>query len=116
MPCEWCLVLLTCVLHQVSEHMLDRENLDFPVLLTLSGLPQVIQLYGLQKGFFDQCTPANVQASLETIVESLKQTNPDALERIKRTHSLGPMAEAVLKAALEETCKRRSEAVSVPAT
>lgn len=83
-------------------------------LLTGYIVVQVVQLYGLQKGFFDNCTSENVQASVEAVVESLKQTHPDALERIKRTHSLGPMAEAVLKAALEEICKLHNSSVSVP--
>lgn len=85
-------------------------------LHVLSGciVLQVVQLYGLQKGFFDNCNSSNVQASVEAVVQSLKQTHPDALERIKRTHSLGPMAEAVLKAALEETCKLHNNSVSVP--
>ena len=80
----------------------------------LHAVLQVVQLYALQKGFFDQYTRDDVQASVEATVQSLKQTHPDALARIKRTHSLGPMAEAVLKAALEETSRLHTPSVSVP--
>ena len=57
-------------------------------------------------------TPQNVQAAVQDIVQSLEDTHPDALERIRRTQSLGPMAEAVLKAALEEACRLYNSTVS----
>lgn len=65
---------------------------------------QVAQLYALQKGYLDNESPDTVQQAIMKIVSTLRHRYPDALERIRRTQCLGPMAEAVLKAALVDIC------------
>lgn len=62
------------------------------------------QLYALQKGFFDRASPETIQQAIAEAVMHIRQDHSDALERIRRTQCLGPMAEAVLKAALVDVC------------
>lgn len=73
---------------------------------------QVAQLYALQKGFFDRASPETVQQAVTEAVMQIKQKYPDALERIRRTQCLGPMAEAVLKAALVDVCGLQTQSVT----
>ena len=69
------------------------------------------QLYALQKGYFEKESPDTVQQAVTEAVITIRQAYPDALERIRRTQCLGPMAEAVLKAALADVCNLQPHSV-----
>lgn len=69
------------------------------------------QLYALQKGYFEKENPDTVQQAVTKAVTTIRQGYPDALERIRRTQCLGPMAEAVLKAALVDVCSLQPQSV-----
>jgi len=72
---------------------------------------QVAQLYALQKGFFDRASPETIQQAIAEAVMHIRQDHSDALERIRRTQCLGPMAEAVLKAALVDVCGSQTQRI-----
>ena len=74
-------------------------------------MSQVAQLYALQKGFFDRASPETIQEAINQAVMHIRQDHPDALERIRRTQCLGPMAEAVLKAALVDVCGSQAQPI-----
>ena len=69
------------------------------------------QLYALQKGYFDKESPDTVQQAVTQAVTAIRQSYPDALERIRRTKCLGPMAEAVLKDTLDDVCSLQPQSV-----
>jgi len=69
-------------------------------------------LYALQKGFFDTASPQTIQQAIAEAVLQIRQNHPDALERVRRTQCLGPMAEAVLKAALVDVCGAQTQPVT----
>ena len=73
---------------------------------------QVAQLYALQKAYFDKESPDTVQQAISRVVTTIREDYPDALERIRRTQCLGPMAEAVLKAALVDVCSPQPQSVA----
>lgn len=87
---------LTC-LHSIFYMECGSNTFPFVAL-------QVVQLYALQKGYLDNESPDTVQEAVTKVVRAIRQGYPDALERIRRTQCLGPMAEAVLKAALIDVC------------
>lgn len=70
------------------------------------------QVYALQGGFLDNSSPDTVQQAVADIVQQLRQEHPDALERIRRSQCLGPMAETVLKAALTDVCAQASKIIA----
>ncbi|KAA6423081.1 MAG: F0F1 ATP synthase subunit alpha [Trebouxia sp. A1-2] len=86
--------------HHLQRAALLRAALAQPVRQPVPLEEQVAQLYALQKGFFDRGSPETIQEAIAEAVMHIRQDHPDALERIRRTQCLGPMAEAVLKAAL----------------
>lgn len=97
--------------HHLQRAALLRAALAQPVRQPVPLEEQVAQLYALQKGFFDKASPETIQQAIAEAVMHIRQDHSDALERIRRTQCLGPMAEAVLKAALMDVCWSQSQTI-----
>ncbi|DBA79149.1 TPA: hypothetical protein ACH3X1_008983 [Trebouxia sp. C0004] len=97
--------------HHLQRAALLRAALAQPVRQPVPLEEQVAQLYALQKGFFDRASPETIQEAIAKAIMHIRQEHSDALERIRRTQCLGPMAEAVLKAALVDVCGSQTQPI-----